>query len=177
MNYVIVTAANDVTRILRDEPQEPALGPGEAQAIAVDAMPTIPLRPPGATGLRFADGALTWFDSRTLPEVKTDRRQAMARAWAEARVAGVAIGDKVAPTDAEAWMRYLAIKAMAGDGAWLDMPIPLADGSFELLTQAKWGALWTALKTLERSLLVRLRDRIEAINSAATVAEAQAVQW
>ena len=58
-----------------------------------------------------------------------------------------------------------------------DAPIPLKDGSFELLTQAKFNALWTALKTMERTLLGQLRDRFDAIAAAATIAAAEAVTW
>jgi hypothetical protein len=118
-----------------------------------------------------------WVSSPTLAAIKRSARQRMAAAWNEARVAGVSIGGKVAPTDADAWTRYLAIKEMAADGGWIDVPIPLVDGTFELLTQAKLAALWTALKTMERELLVRLRDRVGSINAAADAAAVDAVVW
>lgn len=118
-----------------------------------------------------------WVSQPTLAALKRDRRQAMAAAWDEARRAGVTVGTKLAPTDADAWTRYLAIKAMAGDAGWTDVPIPLADGTWELLTQAKAAALWTALKDMERTLLARLRSRVESIAAATTAAEVAAVTW
>lgn len=118
-----------------------------------------------------------WVSVPTLSAHKRAARQRMAEAWTAARQAGVSIGGKVAPTDADSWTRYLAIKAMSGDGGWVDVPIPLADGTFELLTAAKFATFWTALKDMERTLLIRLRDRGEAIRTAATQAEVEAVTW
>lgn len=118
-----------------------------------------------------------WVAVPTLAAHKRDARQRMARAWTAAREAGVSIGGKIAPTDAASWTRYLAIKEMAADGGWVDVPIPLADDTFELLTQAKAAALWAALKNMERTLLSQLRDRIQAINAATTPEEVAAVVW
>jgi hypothetical protein len=118
-----------------------------------------------------------WVSTPTLAAIKRSARQRMAAAWNQDRTAGVSIGGKVAPTDADAWTRYLAIKEMAADGGWIDVPIPLVDGTFELLTQAKLAALWTALKTMERELLVRLRDRVDSINAAADATAVDAVVW
>lgn len=118
-----------------------------------------------------------WVSVPTLLAHKRNAKQRMADEWNKARQAGVTIGGKVAPTDADSWTRYLAIKAMAGDGGWIDVPIPLMDGSFHLLTQAQAGQLWTALKQMERDLLGRLRDRVDAINAATTQAQVEAVTW
>jgi hypothetical protein len=118
-----------------------------------------------------------WAATPTLAAHKRNATQRMAQAWNAARAAGVSIGTKTAPTDADSWTRYLAIKAMAADGGWVDVPIPLLDGSFELLTQAKAAALWAALKDMERTLLVRLRDRVQDINAATTQAQVEAVTW
>lgn len=115
---------------------------------------------------------------RALEDVKRDARQRMARAYEEARAAGVTLGGKTAPTHADAWTRYLVIRQMADElVGWQDVPIPLADGTFELLTLAKAQALWAALKDMERTLLMRLRDRVQAINTAATAADVDAVVW
>jgi len=122
-------------------------------------------------------GIKRWVSQPTLAGLKRDAKQAMAAAWNTAREAGVTVGGKVAPTDAAAWTRYLAIKQMAADGGWTDIPIPLLDGSFHLLTQAQAGALWTALKDMERTLLARLRARVESIAAATTAAEVSAVVW
>ena len=118
-----------------------------------------------------------WVSTPTLLAHKRTARQRMAQAWNTAKAQGVTVGGKTAPTDADSWTRYLAIKEMAADGGWVDVPIPLADGTFELLTQAKAATLWGALKTMERTLLARLRDRVEAINAATTQAEVEAVTW
>jgi hypothetical protein len=118
-----------------------------------------------------------WVATPTLLAHKRNARQRMAAAWNEAKAQGVTFGTKTAPTDADSWTRYLAIKEMAADGGWVDVPIPLTDGTFELLTQAKAATLWGALKTMERTLLGRLRDRVEAINAATTQAEVEAVVW
>lgn len=125
----------------------------------------------------FAGGTIVTDPSTTLAGAKIRARQRMAAAWDTARAAGVLVGTKTAPTDAASWTRYLVIKQMAADSGWVDTPILLSDGTFELLTQAKAAALWTALKTLERDLLVRLRDRVEAINAATTIPEVEAVAW
>jgi len=122
-------------------------------------------------------GIKRWVSTPTLAAHKKEARQRIAAAWNEARAAGVTLGTKTAPTDADSWTRYLAIKEMAADGGWVDVPIPLADGSFELMTQAKMVTLWGALKSMERTLLARLRDRIESINAATTQAEVEAVVW
>lgn len=118
-----------------------------------------------------------WQAVPTLAVIKRDAKQAMAAAWNTAREAGVTLGGKVAPTDAAAWTRYLAIKQMAADGGWTDIPIPLLDGNFHLLTQAQAGALWTALKDMERTLLARLKARVESIAAATTAAEVSAIVW
>lgn len=123
-------------------------------------------------------GAKRWGAAPTLLAVKRAAMQRMARAWEAERSSGLDIGGKRVPTDPDAWTRYLAIKAMAADAGWVDVPIPLADGeSFELLTLPKAQALWAALKAHERRLLMKLRDRVEAINTASTAADVQAVGW
>lgn len=122
-------------------------------------------------------GIKRWVSVPTLAAIKRNARQRMAQAWDAARQEGVTVGGKVAPTDAPAWTRYLAIKQMAADGGWMDIPIPLIDGTFHLLTQAQAGTLWTALKTMERDLLTRLRDRVDSINAATTPEQVSAVQW
>lgn len=128
--------------------------------------------------LTWSNTTMSWVDLRTLAEVKTAKRQELAAAWNAERTAGVTLGGKTAPTDADSWTRYLALKAMAEDaGTWINVPIPLVDGTFELLTLAKAQALWGALKSLERTLLVKLRDKIDAVQAAATVAEIEAITW
>ena len=122
-------------------------------------------------------GTKRWVSTPTLAAHKRAARQRMAEAWNAARQAGVTLGTKTAPTDPDSWTRYLAIKAMAGDAGWIDVPIPLTDGTFELLTTANANSLWAALKTMERDLLNRLRDRIDAIAAASTQAEVEAVAW
>jgi hypothetical protein len=118
-----------------------------------------------------------WVSTPTLLAHKRSARQRMTEAWNAAKAAGVTFGTKTAPTDADSWTRYLAIKEMAADGGWIDVPIPLADGSFELMTQAKMVTLWGALKDMERALLTRLRDRVQSINAATTQAQVEAVVW
>jgi hypothetical protein len=122
-------------------------------------------------------GIKRWVATPTLLAVKRDARQRMTEAWNIAKTAGVTFGTKTAPTDADSWTRYLAIKEMAADGGWVDVPIPLADGTFEMMTQAKMVTLWGALKSMERTLLARLRDRVDAINAATTKEEVDAVVW
>lgn len=123
-------------------------------------------------------GAAETIEADSLDAAKAAKRAELSGAWLRATRAGVTIGGKVAPTDPGSWTRYLALKAMAEDtGTWIDVPIPLADGSFELMTKAKAVALWAALKGLERALLAKLRDKIEAVQAAATVAEIEAITW
>lgn len=138
-----------------------------------------PPAPPDTDLVTWTWNAATkrWVAVDTLAGLKARRRQAMAAAWDAERRSGVTVGGKLVPTDADSWTRYLAIKQMADDGGWIDIPIPLADGTFELLTQAKAAALWTALKAQERALLAKLRDKVEAINAASTAAEVAAVTW
>jgi hypothetical protein len=122
-------------------------------------------------------GIKRWVSTPTLLAHKRAARQRMTEAWNAARAAGVTFGTKTAPTDADSWTRYLAIKEMAADGGWVDVPIPLADGTFEMMTQAKMVTLWGALKSMERTLLARLRDRVDAINAATTKEEVDAIVW
>jgi hypothetical protein len=91
--------------------------------------------------------------------------------------AGVSVGGKVAPTDAAAWVDYLTLILMAQEAGWVDTPIELADGSFELLTQAKASALWAALKTLRRTQTAKLRDKVSLVNAAATREDVDAISW
>lgn len=155
-----------------------AEGENEPDAVVMsDADVTLARSAVPPVRLQHKDGAWSLVDPRTLAEVKADKRRAMAAAFEAARAAGVTLGTKTAPTDSAAWTRYLAIKAMAGDAGWVDVPIPLADGTFELLTPAKAATLWTALRDMERTLLARLRDRIESINAATTATEVAAVTW
>jgi hypothetical protein len=118
-----------------------------------------------------------WISTPTLLDYKRSARQRMARSWNEAKTQGVTFGTKTAPTDADSWTRYLAIKEMAADGGWVDVPIPLADGTFELMTQAKMVTLWGALKTMERTLLNKLKDKVGLINAATTKEEIDAITW
>jgi len=157
--------------------QKPADAPDDWTPPVIDYQPPAPANDAWQTWAWDA-GIKRWVSSPTLAAIKRDRRQIMAAAWDEARRAGVAVGTKVAPTDADAWTRYLAIQAMATDAsAWVDVPIQLLDGSFELLTKPKAGALWTALKDMERTLLARLRARVESIAAATTAAEVSAIVW
>lgn len=112
-----------------------------------------------------------------LANAKVRKRNELTAAWSAELAAGVTVGSKVAPSDAAAWTRYLALKAMAEDADWVDIPIPLLDGTFELMTKAKAGALWAALKTLERTLLDKLKTKVEAVQAAATVEEVEAITW
>lgn len=151
-----------------------AADPGDGWTLVADTDPT---RPSLNHRRALVDGVVVWVDNRTLAEVKAAARQRMASAWFAAKADGVTLGTKTAPTDPDSWTRYLAIKLMAADGGWVDMPIPLKDGSFELLTQAKAATLWTALKAMERALLAQLRDRVDAINAATTIPDVEAIVW
>jgi hypothetical protein len=123
-------------------------------------------------------GAVESSPTKDIKVVRSRKHQELAAAWNAERTAGVTLGGKTAPTDADSWTRYLALKTMVEDaGTWIDVPIPLADGTFELLTPAKARALWDALKSLERTLLVKLRDKIDAVQAAATVEEIDAISW
>lgn len=122
-------------------------------------------------------GIKRWVSAPTLLALKRAKRQELAAAWNVAKAEGVSIGGKVAPTDTESWTRYLALKEMAGEGGWIDVPIPLLDGTFELLTQAKAAALWTALKAMERTLLVKLRDKNDLVVAALTPEDVAVITW
>jgi hypothetical protein len=165
------------------QPPPPVIDPQTGQDISPPWYPPvidyIPPQPANDQWRTWAwdTGTKRWVSTPTLAAHKRNAKQRMAGEWNKARQAGVTIGGKVAPTDADSWTRYLAIKAMAGDGGWIDVPIPLMDGSFHLLTQAQAGQLWTALKQMERDLLGRLRDRVDAINAATTQAQVEAVTW
>lgn len=178
MNYVMVTAAADVTRILRDEPQEPSLGPGEAQAIAVDAMPAIPPRPAGATVLRWIAGALAWADTRTLAEQKADRRKELrAAAAANARRTITVQGTEFAADD-EA-LADLAREAFFAriDGAAFTLTWQRASGAFVTLTDAQTIGLARAIRDRAEAIRQQLRDKLQAVTAAATAAEVAAVAW
>ena len=126
----------------------------------------------------WSNASMSWVDRRNLAEAKKDKLQELAEAWTDERKSGVNIGGKIAPTDADSWTRYLAIKAMAEDsGTWIDVPVPLANGNFELLTKTKAGVLWEALKSMERDLLVKLHAKINAVKSAATIDDVEAITW
>ena len=142
----------------------------------IDYQPPAPADDPWQTWAWDA-GIKRWVSTPTLAAVKRNARQRMAAAWNAAKAQGVTFGTKTAPTDADSWTRYLAIKEMAADGGWIDVPIPLADDTFELMTQAKMITLWGALKTMERTLLAQLKNRVEAINAATTAAQVEAVTW
>lgn len=162
-------------------------GPGErpdimAQRVDIVTGALVEYQPPAPADDQWQTWAWDvdlkrWVSVPTLLAHKRAARQRMAEAWNVARTAGVTFGTKTAPTDADSWTRYLAIKEMAADGGWVDVPIPLADGNFELMTQAKMVTLWGALKDMERTLLGRLRDRVQSINAATTPEEVAAVVW
>lgn len=123
-------------------------------------------------------GAVESSPTEDIEVVRSRKRQELAAAWNAERTAGVTLGGKTAPTDADSWTRYLALKAMAEDaGTWINVPIPLVDGTFELLTLAKAQALWDALKSLERTLLVKLRDKIAEVQAATNIADIEAITW
>jgi hypothetical protein len=189
MRYAIHDAQGKILRVLTcpEDQLEVNLGTGESATEITtpisdvshyfDGTDFVPIPPAAYDYERFDYATKTWIDPRTLADAKAAARQRMAAAWNEARTAGVTIAGKVAPTDADSWTRYLAIKAMAADGGWIDVPIPLADGTFELLTQAKLATLWSSLKSMERSLLEQLRDRADAIAAATTKEEVDAITW
>lgn len=177
-HYVIVTAAADVTRILRDEPQEPALGPGEVQAIVVDAMPAIPPRPAGATVLRWIDSALVWFDARTLTEQKADKRKELrAAASANARLTITVQGVEFAADDQA--LADLAREAFFAriDGAAFTLTWQRASGAFVTLTDAQTIGLARAIRDRAEAIRQQLRDKLQAVAAAATAAEVAAVTW
>ena len=118
-----------------------------------------------------------WVASPTLAAVKRDKMQELAAAWQVAMRSGVTVAPgKIAPTDQAAWLDYLSLYLMAQAG-WVDTPILLADGTFELLTQAKVQALWDALKGQRRTQMAKLRTLIESVNAAASVAAVDAITW
>lgn len=135
-----------------------------------------PCAPPASGTWRLVDGR--WERILSLAEIKAAKRQQLAAAWQVDTRAGVTIGGKVAPTDPDSWTRYLALKAMAEEASgWVDVPIPLVDGTFEVLTQAKAQALWSALKAMERTLLAKLQAKVSLVAAATTAADVEAVQW
>jgi len=148
-----------------------------------DGLTTYPLsnkpgRPP-YKGARLAilSGNPVWLDTRTVAAARAVKRVELVNAWNAACSQGVTLGAKVAPTDATAWTRYLALARMAEDADWIDVPIMMVDGTFEIVTKAKAGLLWTALKGLERTLLTKLRDKITLVQAATTVAEVDSITW
>lgn len=125
-------------------------------------------------------GATEALDDGTLEEAKRKKRVELLAAWRVDLGGGIDLGGgKIAPTDAASWTRYLALARMADDAGWIDVPIPLADDTFELLTKAKAALLWEALKAHERTLLAKLRDKIEQVNNPATdtIAAVAAIVW
>lgn len=132
---------------------------------------------PEARGFVWSNATMTWEDGRTLAAAKAQKRQELAGAWKATMAAGVSVGGKVAPTDSAAWVDYLTLILMAQEAGWVDTPIELADGSFELLTQAKASALWAALKTLRRTQTAKLRDKVALVNAAATREDVATISW
>lgn len=132
---------------------------------------------PSARGFAWSNVTMAWQDGRTLAEAKAQKRQELAGAWKATMAAGVSVGGKVAPTDAAAWVDYLTLILMAQEAGWVDTPIELTDGSFELLTQAKAAALWGALKTLRRTQTAKLRDKVALVNAAATREDVATISW
>jgi hypothetical protein len=173
-NYAIVDSSGYVVGTFSSLDEVVETAPPGTTLLETGELLSVLNGPPGHR-LRASD--LQWVDVRTLDDCKAEARQAMARAYSDARQGGVTVGTKTAPTTPEAWTRYHTIRLMASEAGWVDVPIEMADGTFEVLTQAKAQTLWTALKQLERDTLARLRDRIEAINAAATIAEVEAVVW
>lgn len=173
----IVGAFDPLSQRVAVETPRPPDAPDDWMPPVVDYVPPAPADTALAT-YSWDAGIKRWVSTPTLIAVKKDAIQRMAQGWNAERAAGMDVGSVRVPTDAAAWTRYLAIKAMAADAGWVDIPIPLADGeTFELLTAAKATALWAALKSFERSLLAKLRDRVEAVKACATKEEVEAITW
>lgn len=132
---------------------------------------------PKARGFVWSNSTMAWVDVRTLAEAKAQKRQELAAAWKASMAAGVTIGGKIARTDSAAWVDYLTLRLMAQEAGWVDTPIELADGTFELLTQAKAATLWDALKALRRTQMIKLRDKMEQVRDATTKEDVDAISW
>ena len=132
---------------------------------------------PKARGFVWSNSTMAWDDVRTLAQAKAQKRQELATAWKASMESGVTIGGKVALTNSEAWVDYLTLRLMAQEAGWVDTPIELADGSFELLTQAKAAALWDALKALRRTQMTKLRNKMEQVRNALLVEDVILISW
>lgn len=144
--------------------------------------PVVDYQPPAPEGdaLRtwaWDAASKRWVSSPTLLAIKRAKRQELAQAWQTEFRGGMDSGSVRVPTHAEAITDYLLLRQMAADGDWINTPVELADGTFQVLTQAQAGALWAALKTHRRTLLAKLRDKAALVQAAADAAAVAAITW
>ena len=118
-----------------------------------------------------------WVSTPTLAAIKRSKVQELAGEWDKDFHGGMAVGAVRVPTDSESVADYLLLRQMAAEGAWVDTPIQLESGAFVLATSTMAAALWTALKTHRRTLVAKLRDKVEAVQAATTAAGVAAITW
>ena len=123
------------------------------------------------------EGAAQASPDDSLPELKRRKRLELASAWKLAQRSGVTLGSKTAPTAPDDLVDYLLLRHAATDNDWVDQPIQLVDGSFEVMTPSKVQQLWSVLKAHRHTLAVRLRDKIALVQAADTAEEVAAVVW
>jgi len=137
------------------------------------ALKATPLYP----GAVWSNATMNWIEDRTLAQVKKDKRFELADAWDEEAKSGVTFGTKTAPTDDAGMQRYILLRLMAGESGWVDTPIPLEDGTWELMTLAKAQTLWAAIKDQTRTLLTKLRDKVLLVDAATTIEQVSNIYW
>jgi hypothetical protein len=118
-----------------------------------------------------------WVATPTLAAIKKAKVQELAQAFDAEYRGGMAVGQVRVPTDTQAITDYLLLRQMAADGAWIDTPLQLEGGAFVLVTQTMAAALWAAPKTHRRTLVAKLRDKVELVQGASTAAGVAAITW
>jgi hypothetical protein len=175
----------DISAIPPD-PVDPGIDPETGLPIPEEPWypPVIDYQPPAPPDDEWQTwawdtGIKRWVSSPTLAAVKRMKIQELAGAYDADFRGGMNVGFVRVPTDDSAIGDYLLLRQMVAEGDWVNTPIMLTDGSFQLLTQTQMAALWSALKTHRRTLLAKLKDKVTLVRDAATDTEAKvaAITW
>jgi len=176
-SYIVTDNNGFVERMLRNEPQPPRLLVGEV-AHQVLWLPTVPDRTVASARLYYDAGALAWIDQRTLADLKRDKAAELRDAANDNAHRNITVLGAVFKADPDT----LADLAREATFAALDrdaytLTWRRASGAWVTLTAAQTIGLARAIRDRGEAIRQQLRDKLDAVQAAASPAEVRDVAW
>lgn len=127
--------------------------------------------------LRVSNGALHWYDARSLAAAKTERLVVMRVAREAAIHGGFVWSGSTFDSDEKAQFRLLSMAISAQLPGFVAREYRLANNTYRTLTAANATAVYKAFDAHVQDQFARFALRDAAVNAATTVAAVDAVVW